>query len=134
MYAKVITSLLLRIVPAFWIKTIWFARVEGVHRLLCLKNSSNVSGQYVLFSAAAQYSSFHPCSIISVHNQRSSPNSSKKQRQCYAAMYQHRHETRPVPTDRYQCISFLSTQHRAHMISFLIILHQLIVNHNFKRC
>ena len=53
--------------------TIELANVEGPHRLLCLKNSSKLSGQYVLFSAVAQYSSFQPASTINVQNHRSSP-------------------------------------------------------------
>ena len=55
------------------IKTKRFAIVDGIQRLRWLKNSLKSSGQNVLSSAAAQYSSFQPLWTISVQSQRSSP-------------------------------------------------------------
>ena len=73
MKKKDIASLLFRSFICSLMTTTEFAKVEGPHRLLCLKNSSKLFGQYVLFSAVAQYSSFHPASTINVQNHRSSP-------------------------------------------------------------
>lgn len=43
-----------------FIRSIRLAIVDATHLLRCLKNSSNSSGQWVLFSDAAQYSIRHP--------------------------------------------------------------------------
>ena len=66
-------SLFLLIALCFCNTTRELASVEGPHLLLCLKNSSNSIGQYVLSFEAAQYSNFQPASTNKVQNQRSSP-------------------------------------------------------------
>lgn len=68
-----IESLFSRI--TFWLfsTTIEFASVDGPQRLLCLKNSSNSSGQNVVSQAVAQYSSVQPASTKRVQSHRSSP-------------------------------------------------------------
>lgn len=54
MYRRVILLFLAHTVLASIIRSITFAKVEGIHRRLCLKNSSNVSGTYVFASDSAQ--------------------------------------------------------------------------------
>ena len=49
------------------------ARVLGIQRRRCLKNSSKLSGQNVVFSDTAQYSRRHFFSTSRVHSHRSSP-------------------------------------------------------------
>ena len=55
------------------------AKSERIQRLLCLMNSPTLSGQYVLLTAWAEYRSFQPRNIISVHIQRSSPGAGGKE-------------------------------------------------------
>ena len=61
--------------------------VDGPHRLLWLKNSSNPSGAKVKASAAALYSTLYPACNISVHSHLSSPSTFQSQNQKLLSSY-----------------------------------------------